>query len=358
MELVLSRKGIKNFDASALLQQAETSGLCDGGASQKRSCIAVHLLDLSHNSIKCFVGGQMLVGLAVLNLSNNCLGRLDATCLPTSLTHLNLARNALRSLRDLATATPRLRELDISFNSITSPNLSGLPKSLTTLLCQNNSLASVDPFANLFQLHHLDLSSNHVEDVEEFSKLRGLRSLRRLELCGNPVTREPNAMTLLLDALPRLTCLDRTPLSQASGNQMVKAQLARSRKVAHDQSTSKSVSDTSSSTITTRKTAGIDEQDIEVRRMEARVKELTRLVESAGKSEMQLRYQKKILQEQVTACAGVIDSQAAELERLEREIRELKSEEASLREPMAEADQTFVQTHASLVAHRLSNSSS
>lgn len=356
MELTLTRRGIQSFDASTLLHGASDGAFYEGGASKNQRHLAIRTLDLSHNNITTFIGGNLLAGLAVLNLSNNSLQTFDVAFLPSSLTSLNLSHNALRGLWGLAAASPKLQELNISFNTITSPNLGELPKFLTTLSCQGNLIDSMCPFVGLQQLHTLDLSSNRVEDPNELPYLKSMRGLRHLELRGNPVMCEPKAVPMLLEALPRLARLDRTPLSQASGNQMFKVHRYRSARAAEDQSTSKSACDTLSNSSATRRATSRNGQDMEVRCLEARVNELLRLLEGSEKSEQQLRYQKKILREQVSACAGVIDSQALELERLGREINELRGEEVSLKEPVAELEQTFVQTHASLVAHRLNQS--
>ncbi|KAG8345909.1 putative Leucine Rich Repeat [Trypanosoma vivax] len=355
MELRLSHKGIQFFDATTLLLGATDKGCGRKTTSQKEHRIAVSLLDLSHNRLTSFVGAQTLLGLRVLDLSNNSLESLDVASLPGSLILLNVAHNALQSLSGLSTAVPKLKEFNASFNRLTSSGLSDLPRTLVTVSCHGNLLESVDPFVRLSQLHSLDVSSNRVGDVKELLKLRALPALRQLEMRGNSVMHQPDAVPLLLEAVPKLARLDRTPLSQVYGNQMFKAQRSRSANRSHSAS---SVSRASAcSTTAVRRMGDRSERDMEVRLLETRIKELKRLVEDAEKSEQQLRYQKKILQEQVGACAGVIDSQALELERLEREIIALKHEEAALEEPATELEQTFTQTHASLVARRLSQSS-
>ncbi|ESL11333.1 hypothetical protein TRSC58_00918 [Trypanosoma rangeli SC58] len=358
MDLCLSHKGLQSFDASTLLLEA-TDGLRqeEKKAPSRDRYIAVRALDLSHNSIARFAGGQALFALAVLDLSHNSLATLEASSLPGGLVRLNVAHNALQELQGLSSFTPRMQELNVGFNRITSQHVNGLPKGLTTLLCQSNLLDSVRPFVFLLHLSSLDLSSNQIADVDELCRLRELRALRHLELRGNPVMSAPEAVPSLLDAMPKLISLDRTPLSQAGENQMFKFHRSRSAKQNQGESQLRTRSRSLPHRSSMRRQDSKSGAEMEVRLLETRVKELARLLNDAEKRERQLRYQKKVLHEQVSACAGVIDSQAMQLERLGKRIGELKDEEASLREPVAELEQTFEQTHASLVAHRLNQSS-
>ncbi|EKF31580.1 hypothetical protein MOQ_004579 [Trypanosoma cruzi marinkellei] len=357
MDLSLSHKGLQSFDASTLLLEAPDISLQGKSAPSRERYIAVCTLDLSHNSIARFAGGQALSRLAVLDLSNNSLDTLDASSLPGGLIRLRVAHNKLQSLQGFSSFVPRLQELNVSFNRITSQSISDLPKGLTKLLCQSNLIDSVRPFLGLAHLSSLDLSLNQIFDTNELSRLGELRALRYLELRGNPVMTAPEAVPSLLAAVPKLISLDRTPLSQAGESRMSKVNRSRSAKRDQSKSRQRTSSRLLSNGSGSKRHDGKSETDMELRLLETRVKELARLLKDAEKTEQQLRYQKKILQEQVSACAGVIDSQAMELERVGRRIKDLKSEEAALREPVAELDQTFEQTHASLVAHRLNQSS-
>ncbi|RNE98827.1 putative leucine-rich repeat protein (LRRP) [Trypanosoma conorhini] len=357
MELCLSHKGLRSFDASTLLLGAAEGPRQETKTPSRNRQIAVRALDLSHNGIARFAGGQALAALAVLDLSHNSLATLDASSLPGGLARLNVGHNALQELQGLSSFTPRLQELNISFNRLTSQRVGELPKRLTTLLCQGNLLDSVRPLLPLAHLVSLDLSSNQLADVEELQRLRQLRALRYIELRGNPVMSAPAAVPSILEAVPKLIALDRTPLSQAGENQMFKFHRSRSAERNQTASQRRTRRRSLSRRSSMRRQDSRSETEVEVRLLETRVKELARLLSDAEKRERQLRYQKKILREQVSACAGVIDSQSMELERLARRIGELKEEEASLREPVAELDQTFEQTHASLVAHRLNQSS-
>ncbi|KAH9601479.1 Leucine-rich repeat [Trypanosoma melophagium] len=357
MDLSLCRRGLQSFDATTLLLEATDKPQQGKNAPSRENYIPVRALDLSHNNITCFTGGESLWCLTVLDLSNNSLISLDATSLPGSLTRLKIANNKLQSLRGLAAAAPKLQELDVSFNRITSSSMTDLPKSLSSLILQRNLMDSVSPLLMLQHLSNLDLSSNLIVDIKELQKLGGLRALRYLEIHGNPVMENPDTVPLLLEAVPKLIRLDRKPLSQAGENQMFKVNRSRSVKKNSGGSQGKKISEPPSHLSSTGRQSNKSETEMETRLLEVRVRELTRLVTSAEKTERQLRYQKKILQEQLSACAGVIESQAMELERLESKINELKNEEAALKEPAAEVEQTFEHTHASLVAHRLNQSS-
>ncbi|KEG10909.1 putative leucine-rich repeat protein (LRRP) [Trypanosoma grayi] len=357
MDLCLSRRGLQSFDASKLLLETSEKSRQGKNPPPRECYIAVRALDLSHNSITSFTGRHALWCLTVLDLSNNSLSTLDASNLPGGLIRLKLAHNTLQGLQGLATAVPKLQEMDVSVNRITSSAIGDLPKGLTTVLCQSNLIDSVLPFLQLQCLSSLDLSSNQIADLGDLRRLGEIRSLRHLEVRGNPALTEPEALPSLLEAVPKLIRLDRVPLSQAAENQMFKVHRSRSAKGSQSGSQAMVRSGSLSNRSATRRPNGKNESDMETRLLETRVKELTRLVGAAEKSEQQLRYQKKILQDQVLACAGVIDSQAMELERLMGKINELRDEETSLKEPAAELEQTFEQTHASLVAHRLNQSS-
>ncbi|ORC92297.1 putative leucine-rich repeat protein (LRRP) [Trypanosoma theileri] len=357
MELSLCRRGLQSFDATTLLLEATDKPQQGKNAPLRENYIPVRALDLSHNNITSFAGREALWCLTVLDLSNNSLNSLDATSLPSCLARLKISNNELQSLRGLASAVPKLQELDVSFNRITSSGIGDLPKTLSTLILQGNLIDSVSPLLTLQHLSNLDLSSNRIVDIKELRRLGVLRALRYLELHGNPVMENSDTVPLLLEAVPKLIRLDRKPLSQAGENQMFKVNRSRSAKKNSGESQRKRINEPLSHRSSTVRQSNKSDTDMETRLLEVRVKELTRLVMSAEKAEQQLRYQKKILQEQISACAGVIESQAMELERLESKINELKSEETALKEPAAELEQTFEQTHASLVAHRLNQSS-
>lgn len=356
MDLSLSHRSLKSFDASMLWPEAPKKPQQGNNTSQGERGIAVRALDLSHNNITRIVGVQNMQSLSVLDLSNNSLATLDASALPCSLKCLNIAHNALHDLHGLSAAVPKLKELDFSFNRITSQNVSGLPKGLTKVLCQANLIDSTRPFLAILSLSILDLSSNNIMSVDELSRMKELKGLRYLQLRGNPVMDDPDAIPLLLEAVPKLIRLDNTPLSQASENQMLKAHRTRSAKEGQKGFQPRPRSELLSHRSGLRRPESRSESDIEIRLLETKVKELARLVNASEKAEQQLRNQKKILQEQVLTCAGVIDSQALELELLEDKIKELKSEKRALKEPAAELEQTFEQTHASLVARRLNQS--
>lgn len=63
--------------------------------------------------------------------------------------------------------------------------LTGLPPSLRTLLCANNSLTSLTSFAHLSNLVRLDISHNALESLHQLGQLRHLQELK---LEGNAIT--------------------------------------------------------------------------------------------------------------------------------------------------------------------------
>lgn len=265
MDLNFSHKGLTSFDASHLGRAPQdrstnTSVATAAGSASGDSILAglleraplVRGIDLSHNAIRMFVGGETLRHVTVLDLSHNALSVLNCNSLPPALVRLHLARNNLTELGDLGRHTPALLELDISFNAFTSSGLRGLPPSLTTLDLQGNEVDSIDALLPLRRLHRLNASANSLDTLDSIAALRDMPSVHHLELQDNGVMRGGNNKTIntnassisnvsggngsasgtaaaavaIAEMLPRLTTLNGAPQSQAAGNRNFKAQQA------------------------------------------------------------------------------------------------------------------------------------
>ncbi|KPA86086.1 hypothetical protein ABB37_00352 [Leptomonas pyrrhocoris] len=383
-------------------------------ASMEGLVPVIRQLNLAFNSLHIFTGGETLRGLAVLDLSHNALTQLRGHSLPATLVKLNLSHNRLAQLAQLAGCTPRLQELDVGHNQLSASALRGLPVSLTQLNVESNVIESLAPFTALLHLSKLNVAENQLESSDTLQSLRPLLSLRFLDLRGNPICEktgptflrqpsrgshnssittttttsnvqtaknsgEPQSLLGILNtAVPRLSHLNGLALSQAPENRMLKSGRAeQARKQGRSTSNRRDASRSgskefhrsdSSQRRGTREVekGGGDATDksyassscdasatrpaLEVRLMQAKVSELRRLLLAAQDTETKARQERSLLTENVKRTAVVIDQQGAELEKLQEDIARLREEELQLRVPIAAAEESFEQVHASLLA--------
>ncbi|RCH84339.1 hypothetical protein CU098_003002, partial [Rhizopus stolonifer] len=87
---------------------------------------------------------------------------------------LNLSRQNLAQIDDLASCFPYLEVLQISHNELRS--ISGLPSSLIYIYASHNRLSDVDIY-HLDKLQYLDLSHNFINSFQDMSNLKSLRTL-------------------------------------------------------------------------------------------------------------------------------------------------------------------------------------
>lgn len=367
MELNFSRKGLLSFDASVLGRPRE--------GERGESAPVILSVDLSHNALRVFRGGETLKTLTVLNLAHNELTSLAVQSLPPLLMKLVISYNHLVHLNGLSQYLPRLEVLEAGHNQLTSSGLRELPASLTTLGVANNELLSLEPLVPLTRLAKLNVAANCIAALSDLHVLEQLRSLRQLDLRGNPIVVDVTDLTAQVTSLaPRLSSLNGAPLSQATGNSMYKANHAMGgrggntstiaagpRSLSQHRSASgqrpppvpSRHSDSVNSSRGTASRSRPREVPLETRLLEAKVRELRRLLQESQQAEHEGRQRRGLLMQQVKRCAQVIDSQAAELEQLQSEIESLRQKEAALKEPMQELEQTFEQTHASLLARKV-----
>ncbi|BFZ58950.1 Protein nud1 [Savitreella phatthalungensis] len=124
-----------------------------------------------------------------------------------TVTHLDLRKCKLGSVRGLAEMCPHLIDLDISDNQLV--HLDGLPSTLRVLCAAGNELDEVTSFAHLTNLQVLDVERNSLRDLSEFGRLP---HLRQLSVRNNQLERLDG-----LDNLSNLQYLD------ASENQLTSA---------------------------------------------------------------------------------------------------------------------------------------
>uniref|UniRef100_A0A8D2LGB8 Leucine-rich repeat-containing protein 51 n=1 Tax=Varanus komodoensis TaxID=61221 RepID=A0A8D2LGB8_VARKO len=72
-----------------------------------------------------------------------------------------------------------------------------------------NDLPSIDPvLTTYYNLHHLNLHGNSIQQLSEVDKLAVLPHLRSLTLHGNPIEEEKGYRSYVLSTLPQLKSFD------------------------------------------------------------------------------------------------------------------------------------------------------
>ncbi|KAK3877252.1 hypothetical protein Pcinc_018050 [Petrolisthes cinctipes] len=201
----------------------------------------LHSLNLAHAAIGKISPGcfRNLTYLQHLNLGHNHLEILPRERLRglKSLTHLNLTNNNLKKLDQLPSGAQSLKILDASGNTLTElleftfKHGAGIED----LLLGSNWITSVHPrsLVPLKNLRHLDLSNNNLEGLNTAALEPVERSLRSVELGGNPwncgcevshlwswlqdhLSRVPTPSTLICDRPKTLSGLSFLLLSSSS----------------------------------------------------------------------------------------------------------------------------------------------
>lgn len=409
MDLDFSNRGLFAFDAAkaqSALAGAATRTSTDtatGGAAPPAVSL-IHQLNLSYNALHLFTGGETLRGLTVLDLSHNALTQLFGQSMPPTLTRLNVSHNKLAQLGNFSACMPRLQVLEAGHNQLTTSALRDLPPTLTHLSVEANAIESLHALGALVRLSSLNVAHNLLDSRDTLPALRPLVSLRQLDLRGNPMCvstsgdrsrldggaaaataaglrapaeqgdeeAEAEAMaviaSVLRDVLPRLARLNNTALSQAPESRMCKtaaaaASSAASRAAVPRQRHAGAPSGRSGSregrphSGHSLQTSSLRQQQqaapaLEVRLMQAKVRELRRLLLAAQDAEGKARHERGVLAENVKSTAKVMAQQEAELTRLQTEVASLRAEDQRLRLSVVAAEQTFEQVHASLLASK------
>lgn len=146
----------------------------------------LQVLQLDRNKIKTLDGDALngLLAIETLSLSYNLIEAINYDYFSnfTYLQQLNLENNRLKQIsEELLEKSTNLKQLDISSNPFETVSSKALTSnSLEELYIRNCSLPIIkNLFANLPNLHNLDLSNNALTDIslDNFSKLKYLTSL-------------------------------------------------------------------------------------------------------------------------------------------------------------------------------------
>lgn len=126
-----------------------------------------------------------------LVLMSQKLKKINESKLLRSLTYLNLAYNSITILQAeiLAENCPFLQKLNLTGNKLylVPPAIDKL-QNLQWINFSFNSIDEISPrFANLTQLHHLDLSQNNLKLASLPANFFTMNSLERLYLSGNEI---------------------------------------------------------------------------------------------------------------------------------------------------------------------------
>ncbi len=141
----------------------------------------VHL-DLRRNRLKSLPEWIGTLGLRSLNLSGNRLNTATELASCTQLRVLDLSANALSDTTDLFDNMTELRSLNLAFNALVHFALPPL-ENLEHLNLSSNFLRELDPsISALRALLSLDLSNNQIETI---SATQGFENLDRFDLSSN-----------------------------------------------------------------------------------------------------------------------------------------------------------------------------
>lgn len=157
----------------------------------------VEILDISHNEFTVLDASslQHITHLRRLKVAHNKLSAIPNLGSLAHLIDLNLAHNAIPQLTSDLKKLPLLKNLDLSFNKITS-----IPSGI---------------FTNRSKLQHLSLSSNKISSIEK-GALDNLTSLETLLLNRNRLTTIPKNLFLNLNNLKHLE-LDKNRIRAIEG---------------------------------------------------------------------------------------------------------------------------------------------
>lgn len=122
-------------------------------------CNDIEILTLSHISIKNLPDLTGYIHLKILKLDNNLLEQIDGNNLPKSLVSLICNNNRITNIYNLP---ENLKHLNLSFNKIKTIN--ELPPALETLMLQNNLLTKLPKLPSA--LKYLSIGYNHITKID------------------------------------------------------------------------------------------------------------------------------------------------------------------------------------------------
>ena len=155
--------------------------------------------------ITALVGQQM----TTLNLIGNQIDNIPTIDQPSNISIMVLAKNQLKEWNiDVATYLPKLEELYLHNNALTSFEILGdAQTTLRILSLNNNKLDSLsDTIAQLEGLEELHLTNNNLTEIPATSGQ--LSNLKFLSLAQNPIAKNKEAIQALREQLPDCVIID------------------------------------------------------------------------------------------------------------------------------------------------------
>lgn len=127
---------------------------------------------------------------------------------------LCLDNNIIEDVQNLGHLT-NLEWLDLSFNNIT--NIEGLEQltKLTDLSLFNNNITELKGLDNCSALNCLSIGNNDIKATDQLMYLRGFKTLRLVNLEGNPVCADPEYRMFVLAYIDGLKYLDYAMVQQS-----------------------------------------------------------------------------------------------------------------------------------------------
>ena len=323
MKLSFCGKDLKEFDGAAVAE--EVVGLNSSNSGIK---LRVTSIDLSHNLLSFVRGGNYLPFLTTLNLSHNKLVSLGE--LSPCLQKLNCSHNELTNLRGIELLSD-LVEFNVSNNKLVElPKF--IPSSIVTLNLSRNFLVTTSPLSNLHKLLTLNLQHNAISKIDDVICLGALKSLRNLDLFGNPVEAVPSLLSVLCTNFRKLARVDGVPLSQVHQKIKTSAPPKKPRSFIQPEAA------TSSSVLASR---------------EVRVQELERIAKEAFATEEATSRRNKQLLLQLGGVSEVADVQGRSIETFSLRVREAVSRVESLTLRLGRMSNAFLEAHDSVVLHKV-----
>ncbi|KAI5618023.1 leucine-rich repeat and guanylate kinase domain-containing protein isoform X2 [Silurus asotus] len=218
LEILLGEEPEREREARApvqespeLKEQQEEQESHDGDLSCVSHMPYLLTLDASHNQISDFFGFQPPKNLKVPQWLDNFISEIRGLENCSSLTHLSIEHNKILRISGLNNL--KLRQLCLKGNLLRKiENLQTL-QSLQILDLSSNRIQSMSGLQDLHLLGSLNLESNMIGEIKEYTYVQHLLLLRELNLKRNPIQEQPDYRRAVTFILNQLSVLDEKPVT-------------------------------------------------------------------------------------------------------------------------------------------------
>eukprot|EP01119_Soliformovum_irregulare_P000176 TRINITY_DN10127_c0_g1_i1.p1 TRINITY_DN10127_c0_g1~~TRINITY_DN10127_c0_g1_i1.p1 ORF type:complete len:1018 (+),score=363.99 TRINITY_DN10127_c0_g1_i1:80-3133(+) len=150
--------------------------------------------------------------LKMLDCSHNNIPSIDPSmwhCIAVKM--VNLSHNLLTRIQNFEYCY-NLTFLDLSYNQITSTKgINGVLGNLKILILRNNRLTTTVDLDKLYALEVLDLSENSISTAEEVFRFQNMPFLEKISFVGNPISFATDYRVLVLSLFPEKVVVDGKP---------------------------------------------------------------------------------------------------------------------------------------------------